>query len=170
MLNWLKEIVGKARAGMTTEIAKFKNRDFMEADVTGCAIVAAADGSIDSSEKQKMVKFHEQFGQTQALRPQGGRRRLQQGRRRLEFRRGDRKANALMTISKVKDKEGQTRPPSRQGRLRHRRGRWDLLPTGVVLGARDRARTWLESDELRSLIQRHPPLLAGSHALRNQTG
>ncbi|QTR47017.1 tellurite resistance TerB family protein [Thiothrix litoralis] len=56
----LKEKAGEARAKLTTEIGKFKNREFMEACVAGCALVAAADGSIDSSEKQKMMKFIQQ--------------------------------------------------------------------------------------------------------------
>ncbi|WMP18023.1 tellurite resistance TerB family protein [Thiothrix lacustris] len=56
----LKEKAGEARAKLTTEIGKFKNREFMEACVAGCGLVAAADGNIDSSEKQKMMKFIQQ--------------------------------------------------------------------------------------------------------------
>lgn len=40
-------------------LKKFVNKDFAEAIAAGCVLVAAADGSIDSSEKQKMVKFIE---------------------------------------------------------------------------------------------------------------
>ena len=40
----LKEKAGEARAKLTTEIGKFKNREFMEACVAGCGLVAAADG------------------------------------------------------------------------------------------------------------------------------
>lgn len=56
----LKEKAGEARAKLVTEVGKFKNREFMEACVAGCGLVAAADGSIDSTEKQKMMKFIQQ--------------------------------------------------------------------------------------------------------------
>lgn len=57
MLDWLKNNVAAARESLSTEITKFKNREFMDAVVAGCALVAAADGSIDAAEKQKMVGF-----------------------------------------------------------------------------------------------------------------
>jgi len=34
---------------------RFMNKNFMDAAVAGCALVAVADGKIDASEKQKMV-------------------------------------------------------------------------------------------------------------------
>ena len=51
----LKQKAGEARNKLATEVGKFKNREFMEACVAGCGLVAAADGNIDSSEKQKMM-------------------------------------------------------------------------------------------------------------------
>ena len=57
MLNWLKTNAAAARDKMKTEVAKYKNNDFMEAVVAGCALVAAADGDISSEEKQKMAAF-----------------------------------------------------------------------------------------------------------------
>ena len=56
----LKEKASEARDKLVTEVGQFKNREFMEACVAGCGLVAAADGSIDSSEKQKMMKFIQQ--------------------------------------------------------------------------------------------------------------
>lgn len=56
----LKEKAGEARTKLAAEVGKFRNREFMEACVAGCALVAAADGNIDSSEKQKMMKFIQQ--------------------------------------------------------------------------------------------------------------
>ncbi|AJS61634.1 tellurite resistance TerB family protein [Paenibacillus sp. IHBB 10380] len=50
---WLKN----SKQGLTDQVKKFKNKDFMDAVVAGCAIVAGADGSIDSSEKQKMSGY-----------------------------------------------------------------------------------------------------------------
>ncbi|MGV8842941.1 MAG: tellurite resistance TerB family protein [Pseudomonas sp.] len=57
MLSWLKTNTAAARTRMAEEISKYKNREFMEAVVAGCALVAAADGDISASEKQKMIGF-----------------------------------------------------------------------------------------------------------------
>jgi tellurite resistance protein TerB len=52
-LNWVKE----QRKNIHDSIVRFKNKEFMDAIVAGCALVAAADGHIDSAEKQKMAGF-----------------------------------------------------------------------------------------------------------------
>ena len=57
MLDWLKSNVAAARETLSNEITKFKNREFMDAVVAGCALVAAADGNISSAEKQKMTGY-----------------------------------------------------------------------------------------------------------------
>ncbi len=57
MFNRLKQSAEQARSKLSTEASKFKNRSFMEAVVNGCVLVAAADGSIDATEKQKMAGF-----------------------------------------------------------------------------------------------------------------
>ena len=57
MLNWLKDSANKTRDRLAAEASKFKNRSFMEAVVSGCALVAAADGDISADEKQKMAGF-----------------------------------------------------------------------------------------------------------------
>jgi tellurite resistance protein TerB len=57
MLDWLKTNATAARDKLANEVSKFRNREFMEAVTAGCALVAAADGSIDSAEKQKMMGF-----------------------------------------------------------------------------------------------------------------
>ncbi len=49
--------VAAARDKITAEVGKFRNREFMEAVVAGCALVAAADGDISSDEKRKMTGF-----------------------------------------------------------------------------------------------------------------
>lgn len=56
-LETLRQKGAEAREKLTQEIGKFRNRDFMEACVAGCALVAAADGNVSSEEKQKMVGF-----------------------------------------------------------------------------------------------------------------
>lgn len=57
MLSWLKTNTAAAREMLAAEVGKFRNKDFMEAIVAGCALVAAADGNISSEEKQKMTGF-----------------------------------------------------------------------------------------------------------------
>jgi len=53
--NWLN----KQKSSIQESVARYKNKDFLDAVVAGCALVAAADGTIDASEKQKMVGFIE---------------------------------------------------------------------------------------------------------------
>jgi len=56
--NFLNQLKSKANE-LKTEALKFKNRDFLNAAMAGSALVAMADGSISSEEKQKMIKFIE---------------------------------------------------------------------------------------------------------------
>ena len=56
----LKQKAADVRNQLTQEVSKFRNREFMEACVAGCALVAAADGNIGSDEKQKMMRFIQQ--------------------------------------------------------------------------------------------------------------
>lgn len=50
----------KTKAGeLKTEALKYKNKDFLNAAMAGSALIAMADGSVSSEEKQKMVKFIE---------------------------------------------------------------------------------------------------------------
>lgn len=58
--NWLSRTKGNLAEG----VKRFKNKDLLDAIVAGCAMVAAADGTIESSEKQKMVGF---LGRSQDL-------------------------------------------------------------------------------------------------------
>jgi len=51
--SWLQT----SKQGLTDQVKKFKNKEFLDAVVAGCAIVAAADGSVDSNEKQKMAGY-----------------------------------------------------------------------------------------------------------------
>ena len=56
--NFLSKL--KTKAGeLKTEALKYKNKDFLNASMAGSALIAMADGSISSEEKQKMIKFIE---------------------------------------------------------------------------------------------------------------
>lgn len=52
-MNWLNN----TKNSFVDQVKKFKNKDFLDAVVAGCALVAAADGHIDASEKQKMAGY-----------------------------------------------------------------------------------------------------------------
>ena len=56
--NFLSQLKSKANE-LKTEALKFKNKDFLNAAMAGSALIAMADGSISSIEKQKMIKFIE---------------------------------------------------------------------------------------------------------------
>lgn len=51
--SWLSN----TKSGLKDGVKRFKNKELLDAIVAGCSIVAAADGSIDASEKQKMSGF-----------------------------------------------------------------------------------------------------------------
>jgi tellurite resistance protein TerB len=56
--NFLSNL--KTKAGeLKTEALKFKNKDFLNAAMSGAALISMADGSVSSEEKQKMIKFIE---------------------------------------------------------------------------------------------------------------
>ena len=56
--SFLSQLKSKA-SELKTEALKFKNKDFLNAAMAGSALVAMADGSVSSEEKQKMIKFIE---------------------------------------------------------------------------------------------------------------
>lgn len=56
--DFLSQLKNKANE-LKTEALKFKNKDFLNAAMAGSALIAMADGSISSDEKQKMIKFIE---------------------------------------------------------------------------------------------------------------
>ena len=53
----LKEKVNSMNQNLSTKVSQFKNSDFANATMAMCALVAAADGDIDSSERQKTASF-----------------------------------------------------------------------------------------------------------------
>ncbi|OPH60444.1 Tellurite resistance TerB [Paenibacillus ferrarius] len=56
-MSTFKSWFSSAKTGLTDQVKKFQNKDFLDAVVAGCAIVAAADGSIGNEEKEKMVAY-----------------------------------------------------------------------------------------------------------------
>ncbi|PWQ98561.1 tellurite resistance TerB family protein [Leucothrix arctica] len=56
--NFMSDLKNKA-SGLKDEISKFKNKKFLNAATAGAALIAMADGELDSEEKKKMLKFIE---------------------------------------------------------------------------------------------------------------
>jgi tellurite resistance protein TerB len=100
----LKEKAGEARAKLATEVGKFRNREFMEACVAGCALVAAADGNIDSSEKQKMMKFIQQSDELKVFETRDVIAVFNKVAESFEFDNEIGKAEALKVIGKLRSK------------------------------------------------------------------
>lgn len=49
----LKTQAASMSANLQTQVGKFKNKEFADGTMAMCALIAAADGSIDASERQK---------------------------------------------------------------------------------------------------------------------
>lgn len=109
MMKWLKDNAAKARAGLTAEVSKFKNRIFMEAAVNGCAVVAAADGSISSEEKQKMAGFIHRSEELKHFEMREVIEAFKKATEDFEFDKDLGRAGAFQKIGKIKGSEEQSR-------------------------------------------------------------
>ncbi|WDF51326.1 tellurite resistance TerB family protein [Paenibacillus sp. KACC 21273] len=56
-MSAFKSWLNSTKNNLNDQMKKFKNKDFLEAIVAGCALVAAADGNISADEKQKMAGY-----------------------------------------------------------------------------------------------------------------
>lgn len=61
MFESVRAMLGQVVAGLEKEVARFKNRAFLDAAVALCAKVAFADGTVTDAEKQKMLDFMKIF-------------------------------------------------------------------------------------------------------------
>ncbi|MBB3105229.1 tellurite resistance TerB family protein [Azomonas macrocytogenes] len=109
MLDWLKKNTAAAREALTTEVAKFRNREFMEAVVSGCALVAAADGDVSSSEKQKMIGFIQSSSELKVFDLNEVIKAFGDICSKFEFDAEIGRAEALRTIGKLRSKEDAAR-------------------------------------------------------------
>ncbi|MBF0428124.1 MAG: tellurite resistance TerB family protein [Magnetococcales bacterium] len=53
----IKNRAAQLQSSLNQEMTRYKNRELMEGILAGCALVAAADGSVSATEKQKMLGF-----------------------------------------------------------------------------------------------------------------
>ena len=109
MLSWLKTNVESARQSLAAEASKFKNRDFMEAVVAGCAMMAHADGSVSAEEKQKMMGFIDRADELKHFDNRDIIKMFNASIEDFEFDAAIGKGNALRTIGKIKKNGEQAR-------------------------------------------------------------
>ena len=109
MLDWLKKNTLAAREKLTTEGGKFKNKEFMEAIVAGCALVAAADGEISSAEKLKMSGFIKNSDELKVFDMDKVIEAFNRVCSKFEFDEQIGRAEALAIVGKIKDKPEQAR-------------------------------------------------------------
>lgn len=104
-MSWLTG----AKQGLADGVKRFNNRTFLDATVAGCALVAAADGSIDSDEKQKMVGFLKINEALQVFDLKTAVDRFNEFAGQLEFDHGIGKDECLKAIAKCSSNEEQSR-------------------------------------------------------------
>lgn len=105
MLNWIRDKTSTVRQGLISEVSKYRNREFMEAVVAGCAIVAAADGDISAPEKQKMIGFIQNSDELKAFRTEDVIAYFNQVVGKFDFDREIGRAEALKIIGRLKKNE-----------------------------------------------------------------
>jgi tellurite resistance protein TerB len=105
----LKAKAGQVQGALSAEVAKFRNRELMEAITAGCALVAGADGSISAQEKQKMLGYMQNSEALKHYDMHTVIDSFQQHVGRLEFDFGIGKAEALKVIAKLAKKPDEAR-------------------------------------------------------------
>jgi tellurite resistance protein TerB len=105
----LKTKAQQIQGTLAAEMVKFKSRDLMEAITAGCALVAAADGTIATSEKQKMLGYMENSDALKHYDKATVITSFQQHVGRLEFDFGIGKAEALKVIAKLAKRPDEAR-------------------------------------------------------------
>ncbi|MCQ4319029.1 tellurite resistance TerB family protein [Stutzerimonas stutzeri] len=109
MLDWLKKNATEARDRLATEVTKFKNREFMDAVVAGCALVAAADGNISAEEKQKMIGYIQNSKELKVFDTKDVVRSFQEICNNFEFDPAIGRAEALKVVGRLRKKEDAAR-------------------------------------------------------------
>lgn len=118
----LKEKVNSMNQNLSTKISQFKNNDFANATMAMCALVAAADGDIDSSERQKTASFIMSNETLKIFDPSELREKFKFFCDKLteDFDFG--KIECIQTITKIKKKEGEARA---------------VIQIGIIIGGAD---------------------------------
>lgn len=99
--GWLNE----QKASVEEAVTRFKNKDFLEAVVAGCALVAASDGKIDASEKQKMAGYIERSAELKVFDMKDVIKAFNSYADSFEFDYTIGKAEAMKAVAKLKGKD-----------------------------------------------------------------
>jgi tellurite resistance protein TerB len=118
----LKEKVSNMNKGLATKISQFKSTEFANATMAMCALVAAADGEIDSSERQKTAAFIMSNETLKVFNPSELRDKFNFYCDKLteDFDFG--KIECIQAITKIKKKEGEARA---------------VIQIGIIIGGAD---------------------------------
>ncbi len=106
--SFLSQLKTKA-SELKTEALKFKNKDFLNAAMAGSALIAMADGSISSEEKQKMIKFIESNDALSVFTTSDVIKAFQDFVGQLEFDKDIGQAKAYEALGKMKSNEAASR-------------------------------------------------------------
>ena len=106
--NFLTRLKSKA-SELKTEALKYKNKDFLNAAMAGCALVSMADGSVSAEEKQKMIKFIESNDALSVFTTSDVIKAFQEFVGQLEFDKDIGEAKAYQALLKMKSNEGAAR-------------------------------------------------------------
>lgn len=118
----LKSRISGMTATATTEVAKFKSKDFAKASMAMCALIAAADGTITADERQKTAGF---IGSNEALKvfpPSELQEHFNFYSSKLESDYAFGKVEAIATIGKLKSKPDAARA---------------VIQVGIIIGGAD---------------------------------
>jgi tellurite resistance protein TerB len=108
-LDWLKTNLSAARNSVAQEVAKLKNRTFLEATIAGVVVVAYADGLITPDEKQKMMGFVQRHEALKVFDTSQIIDLFKKYAENYDFDRGIGESQALEAVGKVKKNESEAR-------------------------------------------------------------
>lgn len=108
-LEWLKQRYSEVSANLKSEVAKLRNKSFLEAVVAGCALVANADGTVRPEEKQKMMGFLRNSEVLSVFSTEEVITIFDKYAKQFEFDHQIGEASALQAVAKLKDKDAEAR-------------------------------------------------------------
>lgn len=105
----IKDWLNKQTTSAKDSVTRFKNKDFMDAVVAGCALVAAADGSITEVEKQTMGQYIQRSEELKVFDMAEVIKRFNHFTANFEFNYMIGKGEALKAVGKIKKNEEASR-------------------------------------------------------------
>ncbi len=105
----VKSWLNSQKDNLKDSVSRLKNKDFLDGVVAGCALVSAADGHIDASEKQKMVGFIQRSDELKVFDVQDVIKKFNQYTDGFEFDHTIGKGEALKAIIKLKGNQEASR-------------------------------------------------------------